>query len=409
MTANLPLYCDYNATSPLRPAARIAMEQAMGMMGNPSSIHSFGRAVRHSIEQARASIVGDLGLHGYRLVFTSGATEALATALAPATQGPKPDRTTTRLFIATSEHVAALQGHGFAAQAVTTLDVDADGLVQLDALKAHLEAMPDSERALVCVHAANNETGVLQPIEAISTLCDVYGALFVCDMVQLAGRMPLGDAQPAIAIVSGHKVGGPAGIGALIYDTQRAQISHPLIRGGGQERGVRAGTENHTGIVGFAAALHEATVSMEAEQTRLAQLRNALEAQLITQVPDAKIFGHNAQRLAGTSCFALPGYSASLALMQLDLAGVAISSGSACSSGKVKQSHVLAAMGVEPDMAECALRVSLGFANTEDDCDNLLGALMQGYSNIASQTHAQPVQNSKKNATFVHSTIGDFA
>lgn len=385
------------------------MVEAMDGTGNPSSIHSFGRSARHAIEQARASIVRDLGLDGYRLVFTSGATEALATALAPATQGPKPDRTTTRLFIAKSEHVAALQGHGFAAPAVTKLDVDSDGLVQLDALKAQLDAMPENERALVCVHAANNETGVLQPIEAISVLCDTYGALFVCDMVQLAGRLPLGSALPAIAIVSGHKVGGPAGIGALIYDPQRAQIGHPLIRGGGQERGVRAGTENHIGIVGFAAAVQEATASMEEEQARLARLRDALEVQLLEAVPDAQIFGHDAPRLANTSCFALPGHTASLALMQLDLAGVALSSGSACSSGKVKQSHVLAAMNVEPQIAECALRVSLGFGSTADDVERILAALHQGLASARCQANPSNGQSSEKNATFVKSAIGKFA
>lgn len=381
----------------------------MDMVGNPSSIHSFGRSVRHGVEQARVSVVRDLGLHGYRLVFTSGATEALATVLAPSTQGLKADCITTRLFIATSEHVAALQGHGFASQAVTTLDVDGDGLVHLDALKAHLEAMPDNERALVCVHAANNETGVLQPIEAISALCDTFGALFVCDMVQLAGRLPLGSALPAIAIVSGHKVGGPAGLGALIYDPQRVLISQPLIRGGGQERGVRAGTENHIGIAGFAAAIHEATQGMQEEQAGLAQLRDGLEAQLLAQVPDTRIFSHDAPRLANTSCFALPGYPASLALMQLDLAGVAISSGSACSSGKVKQSHVLVAMGIKPQIADCALRVSLGFASTADDVERLLTVLKQGSLVSTPQANPSHVQSSKKNATITKSTIGDFA
>lgn len=409
MTAQLPLYCDYNATSPLRPSARVAMAQAMDRMGNPSSIHSFGRTVRHAIEQARASIMRDLGLENYRLVFTSGATEALTTALTPSTQGPKPDRATTQLFIATSEHVAALQGHGFDSDTVTQLAVDGDGLVHLDALKARLDAMPDNERALVCVHGANNETGVLQPIEAISTLCDTYGALFVCDMVQMAGRQPLGDALPAIAIVSGHKIGGPAGIGALVYDPQRAQIAHPLIRGGGQERGVRAGTENHIGIVGFAAALHEATTSMQEEQARLASLRDRLENGLLSQVPNATIFGHGAPRLSNTSCFALPGRTSSLALMQLDLAGIAVSSGSACSSGKVKLSHVLAAMDIAPEIAECALRVSLGFSSTTDDIERLLIGLTEGQSATKSQANSSHIQSSEKNATFTRSAIGNFA
>lgn len=409
MTAPKPIYCDYNATSPLRPSAREAMAEAMDKVGNPSSIHGFGRAVRHAVEQARASIVRDLGLDSYRAIFTSGATEALATALTPSTQGPKPDHTTTRLFIAATEHIAALQGHGFAAQAVTMVDVDGDGLLRIEALKSHLQAMPDHERAVVCVHAANNETGVLQPIEAISVLCETYGALFVCDMVQLAGRLPLGEAMPAIVILSGHKVGGPSGIGALIYDPQRAQITTPLIRGGGQERGVRAGTENHIGIVGFAAALREATANRVNEQARVGRLRDDVEASLLAHVPELKIFGQDAPRLSNTSCFALPGYTASLALMQLDLTGIAISSGSACSSGKVKHSHVLAAMNIQPETAECALRLSFGFASTHDDVARLLESLTKGWT--ASQEQANPSHGkiSEKNATFTQSAVGNSA
>lgn len=402
-------YCDYNATSPLRPSARAAMIQAMDSVGNPSSIHGSGRKVRHAIEQARASLVRDLGLEGYRPVFTSGASEALVMALTPATQGPKPDRTTTRLFIAANEHLAALQGHGFGAQSVITLDVDGNGHVQLETLKAHLEAMPDDERALVCVHAANNETGVLQPVEAISLLCDTYGALFVCDMVQWAGRLPVGEARPAIIILSGHKVGGPAGVGALIYDPQRAQFARPLIRGGGQERGVRAGTENDLGIVGFAAALHEATSTMAEEQAEVGRLRDDLEKGLRALTPEVTVFGQGVARLANTSCFALPGYTASLALMQLDLDGIAISSGSACSSGKVKQSHVLAAMNIEFDLAECVLRVSLGFASTQDDIERLLAALAKGWTAVQAQANPSHGQNSKKDATFARSAIGNSA
>jgi cysteine desulfurase len=311
--------------------------------------------------------------------------------------------------MAATEHVAALQGHGFGAHAVTILDMDDQGRVQLDVLKAHLEAMPESERALVCIHAANNETGVLQPIEAISLLCDTFGALFVCDMVQWAGRLPVGEARPAIVILSGHKIGGPAGIGALIYDPQRAQIAHPLIRGGGQERGVRAGTENHLGIAGFAAALGEATATMNDEQAEVGRLRDELEKGLLALAPEVVVFGRGASRLANTSCFALPGYTASLALMQLDLDGIALSSGSACSSGKVKQSHVLSAMNIKPELAECALRVSLGFASTQDDIERLLAALSKGRDGLRGQANPSHGQNSKKDATFAQSAIGNFA
>jgi cysteine desulfurase len=175
-------------------------------------------------------------------------------------------------------------------------------------------ALPQDAQAIVCVHGANNETGVLQPIDAIASLCDVHQALFVCDLVQWAGRLPLRDARPAAIIVSAHKLGGPAGIGAILYDPMRLHVTDPLIRGGGQERGVRAGTENAIGIAGFAAALKAACASMASEQQRLADLRDRFERELRAMHPDAVIFGQGAARLANTSCFAIPGREAALAL-----------------------------------------------------------------------------------------------
>ena len=377
------------------------MHAAMEDIGNPSSIHSFGRQARKTIEDARAGILTDLGVPEYRLAFTSGASEALAMVLTPHTRNVPAKRTATHLLIAESDHVASLQGHGFDEDAVTRLAVDASGVLDVDTLKTVLESLPEDTQAVVAVHAANNETGVLQPVEAISTLCDLHKALFVCDLVQWAGRLPLNDARPAASIVSAHKLGGPAGIGALIYDPTRLHITRPLIRGGGQERGTRAGTENAIGITGFASALHAAVGDMESEQQRVSALRDAFETGLRELHPDAPIFGQDAPRLANTSCFALPGQEAALALMQLDLDGIAVSSGSACSSGKVKASHVLAAMNVSPELAACALRVSFGFASKPADVERLLASI-ERWSGAS-------LKNSGKNANLPRSAIGKSA
>lgn len=402
---NAPIYCDYNATSPLRPAARQAMLVAMEETGNPSSIHGFGRGARKRIEEARASILKDLELPDYRLAFTSGASEGLATVLTPDTQSLATKCQATHLLIAPTEHVAALQGHGFGEAATTVLSVDKHGRLDVQALGESLAALPDDVQALVCVHGANNETGVLQPIEEIAALCDVHQALFVCDLVQWAGRLPIGDARPAAIMVSAHKLGGPAGVGAIIYDPMRLHVTKPLVRGGGQERGVRAGTENAIGIAGFAAAVHAAAMTMDAEQQRLADLRDGFESRLLELRPDAVIFGKDAPRLAGTSCFALPGTQAALALMQFDLDGIALSSGSACSSGKVKASHVLSAMGVAPDLADGALRLSLGFNSTSGDIDRVLTSI-ERWSAPKSEP---PDKISEKNANLTRSAVGESA
>ncbi|MEQ8657971.1 MAG: cysteine desulfurase family protein [Hyphomicrobiales bacterium] len=402
---NAPIYCDYNATSPLRSAAREAMLVAMEETGNPSSIHGFGRNARKRIEEARASILRDLGLPDYRLAFTSGASEGLATVLTPATQLLATKRMATHLFIAPTEHVAALQGHGFDDAETTVLSIESDGRVDMQAFGKALSALPEDAQALVCVHGANNETGVLQPIEEIAARCDVHQALFVCDLVQWAGRLPMGDARPAAMVVSAHKLGGPAGVGAIIYDPMRLHVTKPLVRGGGQERGVRAGTENAIGIAGFAAAVHATAATMAAEQQRLAVLRENFESRLLELTPDAVIFGKDAPRLAGTSCFALPGTQAALALMQFDLDGIALSSGSACSSGKVKASHVLKAMDVAPGLADGALRLSLGFNSTSSDIDQVLASIAR-WSVPRSKP---PDQISKKNANLTQSAIGESA
>ena len=373
--SDTPVYCDYNATSPLRPAAREAMLDMLDHVGNASSIHSFGRAARQRLEKARQDCLEALGLPNHRLVFTSGATEALATCLRPGVENLAAGTTVSGLLIASTEHVAALDGHGFAAERARQMPVDGDGRLASGALAASLDADASPSETLVCVQGANNETGVLQPVDDIARLCRDHGALFACDLVQWAGRLPAPNLPADIVIVSAHKIGGPSGVGTLIYDPARVHFPRPLVRGGGQERGVRGGTENLVGAVGFAAALDDAAAHLASQAERLAALRDGFEAGLKSLTPEAIIFAQKAPRLPNTSSFAIPGREAALALMQLDLQGVAISSGSACSSGKVTQSHVLAAMGVEPAMARCALRVSFGFSSTDYDVARLLSAL----------------------------------
>ncbi|MEM1289731.1 MAG: cysteine desulfurase family protein [Pseudomonadota bacterium] len=379
MDARTSVYCDYNATAPLRDSARQAMLGAMAVDGNPSSIHANGRSARRTIEDARKTILMGLGAEDYRLVFTSGATEALSMVLRPTTRRVRdtsdmapPYGRNSRLFVATTEHVAALDGHGF--ESPTKLAVDQSGVVDLAALYEHLGAMAEDD-ALVCVHGANNETGVVQPIADIARRCREAGALFVSDLVQWIGREPIPDPLPDVMIISAHKLGGPAGVGALVYNPATVEFGPALIRGGGQEMGARAGTENRVGIAGFAAAVTEALGEQEAEANRVRGIRDSFELALKEAFPSAIVFGDGAHRLPNTSCFALEGTQASTTLMRLDLEGIALSSGSACSSGKVKASHVLAAMGADDLLANCALRLSLGYGTTESDIRRVIEAL----------------------------------
>ncbi|MBV6657913.1 MAG: cysteine desulfurase [Devosiaceae bacterium] len=367
------VYADYNATSPLRTSARAAMLAALEVDGNPSSIHSFGRGARRSIADARTAILTALGVPSYRLIFTSGATEALSILLRPQV-GPagKGAGGSSHLLMLATEHVAALGGHGF--PNATTLPVATSGRIDEAAFEAALQGLPDDARPLVCVHGANNETGVLQPLAEIRQRTHEAGGLLVCDLVQWAGRLLIPNPAPDAFVVSAHKLGGPSGVGALVYDPQRVDLGEALIRGGGQERGARAGTENRIGIVGFGAAVSEATAMIAAEAPRVRALRDHFEAALAEQHPEARVFGAEAERLPNTSCVALPGKTASTMLMQLDLDGIAISSGAACSSGKVTASHVLSAMGVAPELAAGALRISFGWASTDEDCDRLVAA-----------------------------------
>lgn len=357
-------YLDHNATAPVRPAAAEAMAAALQAGGNPSSIHAEGRAARGRVEAARDALAALGEVRTTEIVFTSGGTEANALALTPALL-PNPSEAV--LLISAVEHVCVLQGHRFPKERVELIPVQADGVIDLAWLEARLAAAPEGS-VMVAVQWANNETGIIQPIPAIADLVHAHKGRLHVDGVQGAGkiaftRRELGADTLAL---SAHKLGGPQGIGALILGPGLV-IDQKMLIGGGQERGTRAGTENVPGIAGFGAAVREAWAALPAETARLAALRDACEAALLEHAPEAVIFGAGVARLPNTLCFAIPGLKAETALMAFDLNGVALSSGSACSSGKVKRSHVLAAMGVPDDLAACALRLSLGWSSTEKD------------------------------------------
>jgi cysteine desulfurase len=368
-------YLDWNATAPLRPEAREAMLAALDVVGNPSSVHAEGRKARALIEDARERIAAVLHVRPADVFFTSGATEAAAWVLTPNTAFGDRKAGPAVLLAGATEHVCVLHGHRFPPEQVEHIAVE-DGLVDLSVLEARLaEIAKGSGRAMLAVQAANNETGVLQLTTRIAELARAAGAVLVSDAVQSIGR-PSCDAQASgadVLLLSAHKIGGPKGVGAVVLVGDRVRPA-PLLRGGGQERRQRSGTENVAGIAGFAAALQAAAAEGCEFAPRARQLQQRLEAGLRAIRPDTVVFGTKAMRLANTTCFAAPGISAETALIALDLEGIAVSSGSACSSGKVGSSHVLAAMGVAPTLAKGAIRVSTGPTTTEADIDTFLSA-----------------------------------
>ncbi len=373
------IYLDYNATAPLRPQARKAMLRALELRGNPSSVHEEGRAARRLIDEARGQVAAALGADPRYVTFTSGGTEAANLVLAPSLRDGA--GRVTDLIVSAGEHACALDGHRFAAERVHRAPVDGRGRLDLAALEALLGKIEG--RALVALQLANNETGVIQPVAEAAALVHGAGGLLVCDAVQALGRMEVDVAilGADALFVSAHKIGGPKGVGALAFRGGDLHIEEALIRGGGQERGLRSGTENPAAIAGFAAS---AAVSKPdaGEIARLGALRDGLEAALGGTFADLTVFGAGAPRLVNTSCFALPGLQAETLLIALDLAGIAISSGSACSSGKVKPSHVLEAMGVETGLARCALRVSLGYDTRESDVERFCETFQKTVWNI---------------------------
>jgi cysteine desulfurase len=375
MTTKPPVYCDYNAGAPVRAEAAVAMSRALAAGGNPSSVHGVGRRMRAMIEDARERIAAALEARAENVVFTSGATEALHLALTSAGAAS--------LIVSAVEHDAVFEHGVRALRADAVAPVDGDGVIDLAALAGLLGAA--ARPALVAVQLANNETGVIQPIARVAALCREHGALLLVDAAQAFGRVPVSIAEldASYLVVSSHKLGGPPGAGALVL-APGAPFATTRF-GGGQERGRRPGTENGAALVGFATAVEWALRDLEAEAARVATLRDRFEAGL---PDDAVVFGRDAPpassrhagkmpavRLPNTSNFALPGLNAETAVIAMDLEGVAVSSGAACSSGKVRTSRVLAAMGVAPDLAKGALRVSFGHESKESDVDEALNAL----------------------------------
>lgn len=367
------MYLDHNATSPLRPGARDAMAAASELVGNPSSVHAAGRAARAVLEEARTAVAALSGVANANVVFTSGGTEADALALWGAVLA---DGGLKRLIVSAVEHDAVLSNAALVAErcgiGLEVLPVSRDGVADLCVLEKMLGS---GGKSLVALMAANNETGALQPVDDAIRLTHAAGGLFFCDAVAAAGKMAMPHAD--YVSLAGHKIGGPLGTGALLV-ADEAPFS-PLIRGGGQEMGRRAGSENVIALAGFGAAAREC-LAEDAVANVTMQAR--FEQQLRMQFPQAVIFSADVPRLWNTTLFALPGMVAENALMALDLDGICVSRGAACSSGKVKRSHVLAAMGIEDALAQSVLRVSFGWSSLESDGDAAIASLSRFMARI---------------------------
>ena len=376
-------YCDHNATAPLRPASRDAMAHALTVTGNPSSVHAHGRAARALVEDARDQVARLVKAKADHVIFTSGATEANNLALWGAVEGAidqsEADKSArvTRLFVSAIEHSSVLRTAAAVAERVAgvrleILPVTGVGVLDLEALRVALRE--GKGRALVAVMAANNETGVIQPVAEISRLCRETGALLLVDAVTAAGKIDLDSGLCDYLTLSAHKLGGPQGTGALIVAPDAPLVAQ--ITGGGQQKGLRAGTENLSGIAGFGAAIR-AVLADKSEAARVAAVRDHFEQTLKQKLPDAVIFGAEVSRLGNTSNAALPGMAAENIVIALDLDGVMVSSGSSCSSGKITPSHVLSAMGAADNLAGAAIRVSFGWNSTLEDADAVIASLMK--------------------------------
>jgi cysteine desulfurase len=361
-------YLDYNATAPLRPEVREAMVGALATHGNPSSVHAEGRAARALIESARAKVARLAGAKPENVIFTSGGSEANSLALAAQTGEA------WHCYISAVEHPSVLAGGRFYRESTSRIPVSADGVIDLDVLatelaKHHLGGW----RPFVSLMAANNETGAIQPVAAAAEIVREAGGLLHTDAVQVAGRLPLDFSALGadMMTLSAHKIGGPKGVGALVL--REGVPVEPLIKGGGQERLRRAGTENVAGIVGFGVAAELAAAEPD-KAAELAALRDELEERALAVEPDTVVVSGRVARLPNTSCIAVPGTKAETLVIGLDLAGVAVSVGSACSSGKVEASHVLSAMGLSHELAQGAIRVSLGFGTVSADIERFIVA-----------------------------------
>ncbi len=357
------VYLDFNATAPIRDEAVEAVCEAFRIGGNASSVHSFGRAARRLLENGREQVAALVGVSGADVIFTSGGTEANNLALVGCGR--------PNVLVSAVEHPSVLAVSG----GRDPIPVDADGVIDLAAFEKSLAAQTGP--VIVSVMLANNETGVLQPVEKVCEIAKRHGALVHCDAVQAAGKIAVDMRALGVDMLSlaAHKIGGPQGIGALIVGADLALA--PQVLGGGQERRLRAGTENIAGAAGFGAAASAAKSGLS-NFAKLAVLRDRLEKAVLVVAPQAKIFGRRMARLPNTSCFAVPNLPSDTQVMALDMEGVAVSSGSACSSGKVEASHVLAAMG-ENELGAHTIRISLGWSSQPGDVDRFIEAWRKVY------------------------------
>ncbi|MDA9421262.1 MULTISPECIES: cysteine desulfurase family protein [Bradyrhizobium] len=364
------VYLDWNATTPLRAEARSAMLAAWDLAGNPSSIHAEGREARRLVEEARATLAAAVGALPRNVVFTSAGTEANAMALSPGLRGSS-GGPVERLLVSAVEHASVLAGGRFPVDRIGLIQVTRSGVVDLDHLKTQLK---DGPPALVSIMAANNETGALQPVAEAASVVHEAGGLLHVDAVQALGKIPfdIKSVGADLATFSAHKIGGPKGVGALVMAEGVGGLE-PVLRGGGQELNRRAGTENVAGIAGFGAAAKVTLQALPEDVKRMVTLRDRLENGLCG-IAGATVFADNVARLPNTVLFTAPGLKAETAVIGFDLEGIAVSSGSACSSGKVQPSHVLSAMGYDPAMAQGAVRLSLGWSTGPEDINRALEA-----------------------------------
>ncbi len=352
------VYLDNNATAPARPEAREVARAALEAVGNPSSVHGHGQMARRLIEEARERVARLVGASPAWVTFTSGGTEANALAFQAAAR--------RSVFVSAMEHPSVMAQ----ASGATLLPVTPDGVVDLAAFEKALAGTEGP--AFVSVMLANNETGVVQPLAAVAEVAHRHCAIVHCDAVQAAGKMTVDLAALGVDAItlSAHKLGGLPGCGALIADPSLSMP--PLLAGGGQERSRRAGTENIVGIAAFGAAADVGFRPQEAQSRQ--RMRDRIEDALLAIEPAARVFGRDAPRLPNTTCVAMPGLAAETQVIAMDLLGISVSAGAACSSGKVHRSHVLKAMGVDDAEADTAIRVSLGWANTEEDAERFIDA-----------------------------------
>lgn len=365
---------DWNATAPLLPAVRDVLVSALDLAGNPSSVHREGRAARAAVEGARREVAALAGAQAAHVTFTSGATEAANLVLTPDFKMGRAPVRYGHLYVSAIEHPAFREGGRFGKADVTEIPVTSVGVIDLAALEALLSSHDASVGLpMVACMMVNNETGILQPVAEAARLVHAAGGLMVVDAVQAAGRVPLdiNALDVDFLVISSHKLGGPKGTGALVSRGE-VMMPKPLIHGGGQEKGHRSGTENTLSVIGFGAAAAVATRNLEIEAVRLAALRARLEDGMRVSAPDVIIHGEDVARVGNTTFFTLPGLKAETGQIAFDIEGIALSAGSACSSGKVGESHVLTAMGRDPKLG--ALRISLGHATDEADIERTLAA-----------------------------------